>query len=436
MYLRIDENRIRLFEFFVCAFISTLLFLRDVLSVGISSFMFIFPFVFLFLIGNKSSVYCFLAFLTPLSSGLPYAWIAGILLCFVLIRYGFRLETVSFLLLICLLVLELFLGIRFAPFDFNSFLRFSIIFLFSFLFMLDCKGDYEYLRIVRFYLIGYIVAIMVLLGQLVSAYSISGLLSAGIRLGDVNGFVVSTAEASMQISFNPNYLGELSILAMMIGIFCFKTTKKKQFLFISLMSVLIGALTQSRAFLIVFFLALFVLMFSSFFSLKEKIRLIILLCIVFLNFILFFEEYFISIIRRWNVTDISNGRTGITEGYFYELCKSLDRFLFGVGLQNYQAKYDFYWSAHNATQEVLLAWGFLGLLVVTGIMISIFYNAKNNNKNMHAIQTAPFILCLIYMQSGQGFSIFPNMLQLMVAYSASQISWVDNDNAIKLHVGA
>lgn len=129
-------------------------------------------------------------------------------------------------------------------------------------------------------------------------------------------------------------------------------------------------------------------------------------------------EYVTNLLLRFQDADISNGRVDIAAYYFREMFQHVDRLIFGVGLQNYAEKYGYYMSAHNATQEVMITWGLIGLLLVILLFLGIFWNGHVHNPKAKLVQYLPLVMYLVVIQSGQGFLDTSGMLRIMVAYSA------------------
>ncbi len=104
--------------------------------------------------------------------------------------------------------------------------------------------------------------------------------------------------------------------------------------------------------------------------------------------------------------------------YFSKWLQHIDRIILGVGLQNYQEKYGYSMSAHNAAQEVLITWGIPGLIMVIMLFLIVVRNARRLNPQALLIQYIPFFIFLVDLQTGQGFSNTSNILFFSVAYSA------------------
>jgi len=194
---------------------------------------------------------------------------------------------------------------------------------------------------------------------------------------------------------------------------------------VALFSVLIGFATQSRTYLVVVAVSAAAYTTLSCTTVKAALKTIAgsvgLFCAVYYSILHLMPNYMKSFMDRWATADISNGRGTIMGYYAREMFDPIDRFLFGVGMQNYPDKYGFSMSAHNATQEVLITWGVIGIIAVIILLGAVIYNAKSKNKRVQLIQFLPLFSILLYKQAGQGFTDTASMLWMMTAYSAARI---------------
>ena len=401
--------------------IAALILLRDVGGIGVSRVVFIGFAALICLLADKSGIYCLLAFLTPLSSGISYTYITAIALVILLCKENFRLrvQICGLLCMVGILFLEFFSAFR-GMFSFVEYLRFSGIFVCSFLRMLDLRNDYDNKSILHGYLFGYWVAMASILGQMLRTYPLRQFLSLGVRLGDTRQ--VTGAAEGMLVSYNPNGLGVFCLLAALLCLLLYRKEKKWWYLLSFCGSTLLGVMTQSRTFLLVFVLSIILYALFSCRSVKTAVQSLLALAasgivMIFLALWLV-PEYVAGFLLRFQSADLFNGRLSIAAYYFGQMFQHADRLLFGVGLQNYQEKYGYLMSSHNATQEVLIAWGFLGLFLVFILLLGVFWNAYRHNPRAKLVQYLPILMCLLYTQAGQGFRDTPSMLRLMVAYSA------------------
>ena len=402
--------------------IFALILLRDVGNVSLDRFIFIGLTTFACLLTNKTGIYCILAFLTPLATGISCTYIAAIALVILLFKDDFRLHVqhLGFVCMAGILFLELLSAFR-GMFGFEDFLRFTGIFVLSFLRIFDLRDDYDNEAILDGYIFGFWAAMASILGQMLEVYSLQEFLSMGARFGDTRVLLDASTEG-MLVSYNPNGLGYLCVLAALFCLLLYNKNKKKWYILSFYGASLLGIMTQSRAFVLAYTLGIVLYVLLSCRSLKSMIKSVLVLTIgggIIIGLALWLmPNYVDSMLIRFQDADISNGRIDITTYYFNEMFEQTDRLIFGVGLQNYPLKYGFLMSAHNATQEVVIAWGIIGLLLVAALFIGVFYNGRMHNSKARRVQYLPLVIYLVAIQSGQGFSDTSGMLRIMVAYSA------------------
>lgn len=401
--------------------IAVLVLVRDVGGIEISKYIFLVIASVACFLSDKYGIYCIIAFIAPFAVGFPYTYFSAIALLIILFKVKFRLRVnaVGLICIIAILCLELLSAFR-GMFSLIDFLRFSGVFLLAFLMMLDVDKCYRNEKLLNYFLFGLSITLCSLMGQMLNSYSLSEIMSLGIRFGNTRQFLNIPVEG-MLVSYNPNGLGLVCLQGAILCLLKWKKHMKWYYIVAFVSIILLGIMTQSRTFLIVSIITIILYALFSSQNLKKTLQSLFFLTIggvsIYLIAIRFVQEYAVSFSRRFQAEDLSNNRIQIMQYYFGEIVQHFDRLLIGVGLQNYQEKYGVLFSAHNATQEVIIAWGVMGLIAVVLLFYNIFHNAYSHNPNAMLVQYIPIIATLIYIQSGQGFSDTAGILQMMVMYS-------------------
>lgn len=409
---------------------SVLLLLRDLGGTGVPRIMFIAISIAVCIIGKKSDIFCLMAFLAPVAEGTPYKYIAVIALVILLLKQKMRVHVKGLFLMISILLIELLSAFR-GSFSFADYFRFTGVFFITFLRMIDTDDQYDNLGMVKMYLFGYIVAMVDIFGQMQRQYSWADFLKMKVRFGNTRQLLGSDTEG-MLLSYNPNTLGTICILAAMFCLLLYHKEKRPRYPVLFVLASLIGITTQSRTFLIVYILAIVLYICLSCRSFSTAIKSLFGFAIggtfiyILANRLL--SNYIQSFSERLATDDISGGRIEIMQYYFSKMFQHIDRLIIGVGLQNYQAKYGYNMSAHNATQEVLITWGIIGLIIVIVLFVIIIQNAKRLCPKALLIQYIPIFALLVATQAGQGFSKMPNMFYFMVTYSAIMLQLEKQDS--------
>lgn len=414
-----------------------LILIRDVAGVTVNRYIFIALATATFIVLDKQSIYAFIAFLTPLSVGISATYITAIALVIIFIKQKeLKVHILGLGCMVLILLMELLSAVR-GIFSLTVYFRFAGIFIFAFLAMIDHEKNYDYDKMIKLFVLGYFVAMGSIIGQMLNEYSLEEILSLGIRLGNTRRLLGKSTEG-MLVSYNANDLGALCLLNINFCILLRLKTGNKWYMASFVISSLLGLMTQSRAFLICYVISVLLFIFMSSKDTTSIIKNLSWLilgvgAILGLTYWLI-PDYMSMLVERFNASDISGGRNEIFAFYFKEMTSSVDKILFGVGLQYYPQKYNYIFSAHNATQEVVIAWGVIGLFIVIALFGIIFRNAKRQNPIARNIQYIPLIMSLAIMQSLQGFSDRASMLRLMIAYFAILMSMSKGPKKEKLKV--
>ena len=406
-------------------FISFFVLSRDIFGFNINKFVLIGITAAFMCCLDKNELVILMAFITPLAVGISYNYLSAIaLILFVVKSKGKIFINPAALFSICIILTIELLSSLFWEFSYVDFLIFIGIFLFSFLKMLD-PSEYDNRKIVLFYIVGFWVAVISLYGQVISEYGFEGIATFAEtldRFGKTNELLGFTS--GMRVSYNPNGLGVLCMQTTLLSLLLYRIEGKFYQMILAVSSMLVGITTQSRTYFLVTSAALIVFFLFDRSKSKNigKKLLAVSSSIVIIYFAVtrWLMGYLEAFGERMQADDILNGRGEIAARYFEKFFSSPFRTFFGVGLQDYRGKYNIGMSCHNATQEILVTWGFVGLICVILLLFMILRNIRIKNKSLpdKIIFTLPFFATLVYMQAGQGFQDAASMLRMMVIVSA------------------
>ena len=110
--------------------------------------------------------------------------------------------------------------------------------------------------------------------------------------------------------------------------------------------------------------------------------------------------------------------------------------LFGVGLQNFVDKLvNFYRVSanvpHNSIQEIIVAWGLPGLLLIIIMVSLLIYAAKKRSSNIKLINYIPLVIILFKSVAGQLLTSNYSLLALGFAYITLVLELNKNKEAIE-----
>lgn len=415
-------------RFILYCLIGMLVLIRDVNGVGINRFIIIGIAMLICLISDCDELVFLAAFIAPLHTGISGTFIVLLIFgVYLITRKSLSISYIEVLSIIIILLLELASAFR-GGFNITEYMRFAIYFVFVFLVILDrgknCDGE----KVAVYFISGYMVALGCVWGQMLGKYSFDQILKLGIRFGDVNK-VGTVLQEGMKVSFNQNDLGFICAIVAVLSLIMRNRSKKPVYYLVLGISVLTCIMTMSRGALLALSIGLVLYYLVNSNNIRNSVRNIVTVSfgIGLLLYLVnkFIPSYLIGLMERFTGESLLNGRDTIMAFYNGELFSHIDRLLLGVGLQHYPDKFGYTMSAHNATQEIVITWGIIGLLIVVFILIRGLKVAKITHGNIKPEKYIPFIILMIGLQSGQGFSQYSHMLYLLVVYSVLYMEEVD-----------
>lgn len=413
----------KLFTIYLVTFAS-LIILRDVFSVDIPNIVFILIATLFFLLSDLNKIIAFIVFIIPISSGVPYTFITFIALIIILLKHRNQfLFNWTILIPLVLISIEA-IHLYHIHSNVTEFVRLAIFILFISIILLNKIENYSHLHIIQAFIMGYVLAGVDILWQTFKSVNFTQFVSVANRLGTIQQF----NSDRLLVSPNVNTLGLFSIMTIvLILILIYQNGKNKYLLPILFFAFLIGYMTLSRSFIITLAIIIIIFFLVTSKNFNKLIKNIFILCITGVLIILLLKTTFAdvteSLISRFEVEDMSNGRNSISEYYHNILLNDTRKLIFGVGIVNYDVKTNSKFSSHNATQEVVIAWGIIGLTIVTLFIFLIYQNGVRQitERNKIKIYFLPFFALLLFIQSGQFFSARALLLLLIVCFCSLRL---------------
>lgn len=411
-----------------------LLIFRNNLQIDISMQMVTVVAIFNFIICRKGEEIEFLIFLLPFSTSLP---INAIIIAnwIILILKDIKHISVnkSIISSILIVVLEI-ISIINPKSSLSTIVDFVMPFLYTSFILLCYKKDVNYVRVLKIFIISVIFTDLIYIVATFQKYDISLFTTFKYRLG-----TLYYENVQYLLNINANDLGLYNVFA--ISILLLLINKKKTnyvfFAFGMLILTITGVLTVSRAFLITYVLLLIVYLIIK----QMKITTVLAICLSMFIVILIcmatipnlFNMICNNFEERFSEEDSLGEREDIFAEYFKKMGESAHDTLIGVGISNYAEKYDMPLKAHNAIQEVIIAWGIIGLFFIIMTHIEFFKAMKQKvERKIELIMIVPLFTLLFIIQSLQFYSQGDRILLLIVAYWS--IAVVDkqktNDNYV------
>ena len=400
-----------------------MLLIRYVLGVDIPEILFIGVSLLMVVRGNRDQVLAVLVMCIPLCMVFStiYTSLAGIVTWTV--RYKDRIRANPTFLPVLLMVIWELLHCLFGVFPIMPFIAAWIPYLLCLLLMWQDASDINYSFVVRCLAVCTSVMCLTLLGMVLkqSGFRLSAAFVNMQRLG-----MVTEDGPSDALRINPNSLGIICTLAI-AGLMQISATGhgRSTDLALALIMVVCGALTTSKTFLVLLFTTVLLFWLGQEGGFLQKLRLLLIISAIGAVALFILDKFFPSVIenfiRRLTVADLSSGRTTLFHIYNRFLSDNPNVLLFGVGLMDFGEKVVTEYAIatnvpHNAIQEILVAWGILGLTLFICFLTTLVHSSGRALRKRHLISFIPLMLLLEKIQLGQMITSEYTMQALIFCY--------------------
>lgn len=388
------------------------------------------------ILGDRSEIVTLAICFIPLSAAFQYKY--AILVCLVVyaVKY-YRDIRISplFLPLLGMMIWELLHAFG-VSFSIAEWLRdFAELILLVFLSSVVFK-KMRYAVLCRSFALCCIITMTIVLLNLLKAnnYDFSGIFDGFYRFGIGNMDVEHYG-----VNYNPNALGRISNLALcgLLQLVLCKKHRPADYI-LMLLLVFFGILTMSRSFLVCLLFLLLSFFVSNGMSRKAKkyvffVLLALALSVFLLNKIV--PEVITRYWERFQVDDITNGRSFLFAFYNEHLVSNWEHLLFGLGVQGMPqrlaALYGDVNVSHNAIQELLIVWGIPGLCMFLVFLFGLIrFSWRKEQGKRKLIHFMPLILLLIAIQSGQMITSGITLLELVFAYVSMRTVFGEDSNEL------
>lgn len=324
----------------------------------------------------------------------------------------------QFVFSIVILVFEFFhlASYRFSV-DFNRYVIYALqIVVFFFILFDDTTNSNILKKYLRLYINGIVVAFLIIFIHSVSGFGFNEIMMGNLRLG--KSFNEEILETEMITSFNSNQLAYFSLAAF--GLVLFIKNVYRNNLIKSIVMVVLtlaGIMSTSRTWILVFALTLAVyFIFNNF---KGRFYFIIVAVIILIfseRYTTYSEAFSERFANRFEDANMATAghRTEIIVWYNKWLSDHPERIVYGAGALYYNKVCQLRYSTHNGTQQILVCYGIIGLMLFT-ICIFTFYYRYAQKKHLKFWNYIPFLVCLVFIQAGQFISPAINMMPLLAA---------------------
>lgn len=422
----LNKNRIILYILITVYSFSILL--RDIYTIRIGTFFFLFIALIASLILNKEYLPAFIAFIIAPNMNMSYSSFTIIFLIFYILKNLNKIHLGKWAIPVTILLTIELLSYYHGYFEIIEYIKFMSVMVLVMLIIHNNKYYSKHVDVLISFVIGVIISFLSIMLQTLKENSLIELFITGNRIG-----VTDTLENTVgnNISLNPNSLGMLATMSLSLLLVYWYDRQKvervenKQVLFLAFMFLLfMGSTSMSRAFFLEIILILLIYIYSNRNSISKFLRTILivffLLATILITAYMFIPELLLGILERFKAEDITSGRDRIFNMYHESFLNNPKWWMFGTGLQDSMEKAGLRYAIHNSIQQVYFTWGVIGLGVVVKYFEDIFNSVlRTIDKNQQDIvYLIPLIILLIATLSSRFFSSFYTVLLLIPAHSA------------------
>ena len=393
-----------------------LFFARDVLSVSLPLVAFLVFFAIGYVFFDYEHSLAITAILPLLGHGVQTNYIVIVAIVMYLLKFGkgMKLTTAHFIII-------LLMGFEFAhmvydPFDIPEYIRYLVQYLYLALIIGERRIG-ELLKkpetVIRtfIFMATYFMADVLLVT--LKYESVGTVLSGDFRFGSLSAYLKKVPS----LFDNENMVAlfavvTISLLIMMI----YKS--RKCFIFKALLILyftFFGLITASRTFLLCLIgCGVLVILHTAGKSMAKAFAGIagILAGVALIANV--FSDQILRIIHRFNVSDVSSGRSSLFALYNDFLLSNPKFLVFGIGLQGVTEKTGIFNAPHNGTQEVFVCWGIIGLVLMAGLFLCILRNPKKfTGKKSSFAGFFPLVVYFVFIQTIQLVRL-PSIFGLLV----------------------
>lgn len=376
--------------------------------------------------GSKSEQLAMVASCIPLSVAFQYKYALLILAAAILIRNRWKLNRSGVLLIIMAMAIWEWWHAFYGRFSYVEYLRdFAELILLGLVMSIDLD-DLDYKLIIRSLAVSVVgvCAIMLVMQLKQFDYNIIAVFARSahsFRFGQDN-----MESGTYALNFNANNLGFICNLSTS-GILLLAARKEHNRFDIlwGVCSAVFALMTLSRAAILCLIAIFICYLFMSEGKVIQKIvsavsGIVVAVIAMMLLWILV-PAVFENIMERFQRTDVSNGRTSLFLYYGQFLLSSPAYFLCGIGMQHIFEKVSPYYAVHDVPhmglQEVWVAWGLVGVLMILLLFWKLVITSKwYAQGKRRAYQFMPLGLTLVFTMSGQLLTSSRALMALIFAY--------------------
>lgn len=403
-----------------------LIFFRYALQINIPRILSLAVITLIAVSGTRTEIIAMMMCLIPLHEVVDFYYSMTVVLAVYVLKYHRKIHiNLSIILVMSMFFWELLHGFTSDIEPVSLLSAFIPMVLLSLLMSTDVQ-ELDYAFVVHSMAVATISVCITMLGQVFawSDYNVVAAISNLRRLGIISQEVSKSGISGGNI--HPNSLGVICVLVTTGLLQLWSAGQHSKWSLPMVVTMLLfGALTSSRTFVACLLMMVFLFFCGLRGGIKKKIRfLVTVLLIAALVLILlnsFFPDLLQYYIKRFLVKDITTGRDDLMIQYHTFIIENNYVMLFGVGIQNYGEKLiNIHRVAsnvpHNSIQEVIVAWGIPGLILLAILCMAPIIHAYKYNRKLRVLNYIPLLIILFKSMAGQLLTSGYSLLALSYAY--------------------
>lgn len=426
MVLKIQKNKEkRIFRVYLLAMFA-LMVSRYLLGINVPAIAFLAATLLPSWFGSKSEQLAMVASCIPLSVAFQYKYALLILAAAILIRNHWKLNRSGAFLIVMMMAIWEWWHAFYGWFSYVEYLRdFAELILLGLVLSVDLY-EVDYKLVIRSLSVSVVgVCVIMLIMQLQQFdYDIIAVFARSahsFRFGQSN-----MKAGTYALNFNANNLGFICNLSTCgILLLAVKKEHKKLDIVFAVCTTIFALMTLSRAAIICM-----VMIFVAYLILNKGNALqkilsgvggIVIAIIAMMLVWTYVPSVFENLLERFQRSDVSGGRTSLFENYGKLILSSPANFLGGIGMQNIFEKvvplYPVHDVPHMGLQEVWVAWGLVGVLMIMLLFWKIVTTSREYAQGRRlAYQFMPLGLTLVFTTSGQLLTSSRALMALVFSY--------------------
>jgi hypothetical protein len=377
--------------------------------------------------GSKSEQLAMVASCIPLSVAFQYKYALLILSVAILVRNRWKLNRSGALLIIMAMAIWEWWHAFYGRFSYVEYLRdFAELILLGLVTSIDLY-DLDYKLVIRSLCISVVGVCAIMLVMQLQQFEFD-LIAVFARSARSFRFGQSNMEATdYALNFNANNLGFICNLSSCCALLLATRREHTRMDIVwAVSSTIFALMTMSRAAILCMVIVFVAYLFMSEGRILQRVFSgiggILIAIVTMMLLWLFVPSVFENIQERLQRSDFSNGRTNLLLYYGKFMLSSVAYFFTGIGMQNIFEKVSPYYPVHDVPhmgmQEVWVAWGLVGVVMVVILLWRIVTGSRQYAQGKRrAYQFMPLGLTLVFTTSGQFLTSSRALMALIIAYA-------------------